>query len=341
MPTPEEALIADILLGSPGHLSGTRPIHAPGIAATGWFQATGVAGAYTAAAHFDGHRVPVTVRFSDGTGLPLANPAAHTVRGMAVKFHLGAVAEDANGVLHSTTETDMIGVELGVFFCRTIDLFREFCVATTPVKVPGRSWWVTIHDLLTLSEPPQPEPGTMSNETAVFQYANSHSEACPAVAGLGATAMPESYVTCTYHPVHAFKLTSPDGVIHYVRFHWEPVVGVRAADDPDGTSLPADLRRRVADRQAEFVLRAQVADQGDDLVDVTRPWPQSRRRLVLGHLTLTAVPADQVNGCERLSFNPTTLVDGIAYCPDDLILQERAKVYPVSFAQRAATWSPA
>ena len=80
----DDTVIDDILNDCPGHRPGTRPIHAPGIAATGWFQATGVAADFTEAAHFGGGRVPVTVRFSNGTGLSTVADSTPAVRGMAV-----------------------------------------------------------------------------------------------------------------------------------------------------------------------------------------------------------------------------------------------------------------
>ncbi|MDP6832784.1 MAG: catalase, partial [Alphaproteobacteria bacterium] len=61
-----EAIIAD----TPDHKAGTRPIHAIGIACEGYFSALEAAREYCIAPHFSGQRVPVTVRFSNGSGSP-------------------------------------------------------------------------------------------------------------------------------------------------------------------------------------------------------------------------------------------------------------------------------
>jgi catalase len=86
--------------------------------------------------------------------------------------------------------------------------------------------------------------------------------------------------------------------------------------------------------RAQFVLRMQVAEQGDDTSDPTVPWPRRRRRVVMGHLRLDAMVADQWEGGERLSFNPTSLVSGIDISGDQ-ILAARGDVYTRSAARRA------
>src|SRR5579864_1405369 len=69
---------------------GFRANHAKGIVAEGRFDASPEAAGLSRAAQFSGAAIPVTVRFSDSTGVPdlpdgsdNANP-----HGMAVKFHL-------------------------------------------------------------------------------------------------------------------------------------------------------------------------------------------------------------------------------------------------------------
>jgi catalase len=317
-------LIDDILRGAPAHTPGTRPIHAPGICATGRFQATPVAPAYTDSAHFAGGPVPVTVRFSNGTpelNVPDAKP--RLVRGMAVKFHLFQGTPEA-------TDVDMVGMTVPTFFIKTVDRFEEFAEAVTaPVKV--RSIGQRISDILTLRLVPDPA------DAGIFEFARRYPSAAPAVAAAGNLLVPESYATASYNTVHAFTVTGAGGARRSVRFRWEPVEGVRPA--PAGTTgnfLQDELRARIDRQGVEFVLRMQVADQGDDTADPTRPWPGRRCRVVMGHLRLTAVSADQVDDCERLSFDPCRLVPGIAPS-DDPILAARGPVYQRSWVRRTTT----
>lgn len=314
-----DVLIDDILRATPGHTSGTRPIHAPGICATGWFQATSVATTYTSASHFDGATVPVTVRFSNGTGLlntPDTEP--HLVRGMSVKFHLGQGTPDG-------TDVDMVAMTLPVFFVKSVDRFPELVdsVAMPPSAI-GRSLAQKVADAVTLRLVPEPAGA------GLFGFARRYPAAAPAVAATGGLLVPESYATASYNAVHAFTVTADSGAVRSVRFRWEPVDGVRpAAAGTRGSFLHAELRARLARQGAEFVLRMQVADQGDDTADPSRAWPQRRCRVVMGHLRLTAV----ADGCEHLSFNPCRLVPGIAPS-DDPILAARNAVYKRSFVRR-------
>ncbi|MDQ1426779.1 MAG: catalase [Acidimicrobiaceae bacterium] len=333
-------LVDDVVRACPAHRAGTRPIHAPGIAATGWFSATPVASTFTTAAHFSGRRILVTVRFSNGTGDSDEPDSTPQVRGMAVKFHLGVLCRDEWGVLHSEDETDLIGMTMPMFFARDVADFRAFVDAARPVPAARRSWRQKVLGQLRLDTPfPTVAPGEVSNEPGVFDYASRHPEACPAAVFLGAKFVPESYTTCCYHAVHAFAISAPDSTHRWARFHWEPVDGVRSAS-PEACRLRGGerflrdgLKDQIVNGRAEFVLRMELAEQGDDPTDPTRPWSQRRPRVVMGHLRLTDVPEDQWHGGELLSFNPTRLVPGIGLSADPT-LNIRGEVYRVSSARR-------
>jgi catalase len=330
-----DELVDDIVRSCPNHRAGTRPIHASGIAATGWFSATPVASSLTTAAHFAGSRVPVTVRFSNGTGDLDIPDSVPLVRGMAVKFHVGDVTRDQWGVMHSDVETDLIAMTLPMFFVRRVDAFRAFVAAATPKLPRATSRLRKLLAALRLETPyPAPASGTPSNDQGVFDFALAHPEACPAVASLAGNFVPESYTTCSYHAVHTFTLTGPDGATRSVRFHWEPVDGVQAAPpDAAGNFLRGGLKDRITNGHAEFVLRIQVAEQGDDVTDPTRPWSARRPKVVMGQLRLTDVADDQFHGCELLGFNPTRVLDGMGLSGDPL-LAIRGQAYDRSQARR-------
>src|SRR5690349_24864081 len=87
---PVEEQIVDQMNKVFGVHAGFRANHAKGIVAEGKFKASPEAAGLSKAVLFGGTEVPVTVRFSDSTGVPNlpdgssdANP-----HGMAVKFHL-------------------------------------------------------------------------------------------------------------------------------------------------------------------------------------------------------------------------------------------------------------
>lgn len=338
----EDEAIQAIRSNFPGNRPDRRPIHAPGIGATGWFRASTLAAGYSSAEHFSGRRIPVTVRFSNGTGNPReADTKPRTVRGMAVRLHLGRHARSEEGVITSERATDLVSMTIPVFFANTVDAFLRLSRVATrgpePELEPGpaacRSIQIRVKRLLEQLKLLEYDPTVKATDRALLAFADEYH---PARLGMAATfllGVPESYATCCYHAVHAFRLTGERGTTS-VRFHWEPVAGVRPA--PDGVKehfLHDELARRLRQGPAEFVLRAQVAEAGDDTSDPTVPWPQSRKRLVMGELSVDTLVVDQAAGCERLEFDPTRLVPGVEPS-DDEILHARRDVYARSFARR-------
>ncbi|MGA2411377.1 MAG: catalase, partial [Candidatus Binataceae bacterium] len=69
---------------------GYRPAHAKGILLSGIFTSTPDAGSLSRAPHLHRPSTPVTVRFSDGGGIPAIpdNDPNASPRGLAIRFHL-------------------------------------------------------------------------------------------------------------------------------------------------------------------------------------------------------------------------------------------------------------
>ena len=69
---------------------GLRPAHAKGALLTGTFTPSPEAATLTRAPHVTRESIPVTVRFSNSTGVPLIpdNDPNANPRGMAIRFHL-------------------------------------------------------------------------------------------------------------------------------------------------------------------------------------------------------------------------------------------------------------
>ena len=121
---------------------GFRPAHAKGILLKGVFAPAPGAASLTRAPHVQRESTPVTVRFSDSTGLPLVpdNDPNASPRGFAVRFHL---AEHVH--------TDIIGHSTDGFPVRTPEEFLEFLQA---VKAGGSD--VERLSLIHISEPTRP-----------------------------------------------------------------------------------------------------------------------------------------------------------------------------------------
>lgn len=337
MPAPTDGLskeLYDALLSDyPDHRSGTRPVHAVGIGAKGYFVASKAASSYCVAEQFSGDTVPVTIRFSNGSGSPVEHDDALDVRGMAVKFHLS-----------NARVADLIMITLPVFFSQTPDEFLAFAKAGRPTFDPLPSWWQKIlNKLLLRPDPTRPDPRNPNDGAAgVLQYANRHAAARAGTISALMLVTPTSYARATYHALHSFKMTDPEGVVRFVRLSWEPVAGVHPVDPTKPMAedyLHSELASRLAKEPARFVLRMMVAGQGDDVDDPTKIWDTTRLRVVLGELFITDLVADQIRDCEKLSFNPTRVVEGLE-CSNDPILQARGRAYEYSCREREGSDCP-
>jgi catalase len=318
-----EAIIANL----PEPVPGRRPVHTIGIGVKGEFVASDVARTYCIAEHFNGQPVDVSVRFSNGLGGLEQHDGWSDVRGMATRFHLP-----------DGTASDLIATTLGEFFVRNVDDFFEFAEVAKLEKYESRRWWRKLGDLLQLKVPPRnPYPNeTMSVGAGALRYANRHRFAQLGIFQVGLIGAPESYVRASYHAVHTFWVTAPDGVRRPVRFSWQPVAGVR---NTDPTAVPRDkylfeeLKNRLRRWPARFMLMMTIGEAGDALDDPTKPWPGTRIRVVMGTLKLTEVPDDQEAAGERISFNPCRLAPGIEVSKDP-ILEARLGAYEVSREMR-------
>jgi catalase len=325
-----DAVISDF----PDHKQGTRPVHTIGIGVDGYFEASDVARAYCTAEHFQGQRVKASVRFSNGSGSPVQHDGWNDVRGLATRFHLKDGAA-----------TDLIAMTLGEFFSRTVDEFFDFTKAARQTPVKRESPWRKILDMLKLTPPVfDPYPGqTSSGDAGTLGYANQHAFAQLGVFQAGMIGAPESYARATYHAVHTFVATDPDGIRRHVRFSWQPVAGVRTyyRDVPlqPDQYLQKELRERLEQWPARFMLMMTVAENGDAIDDPTVPWPAKRLRIVMGTLTLVKIAEDQAAAAEHISFNPCRLTPGIE-ASDDPILHARRDAYEESRTRRGGTPCP-
>jgi catalase len=320
-----EAIIANL----PAPVGERRPVHTIGIGVKGEFVASNVARTYCIAEHFQGQPVPVSVRFSNGLGGPDQHDGWSDVRGMATRFHLS-----------NETGSDLIATTLGEFFVRNVDDFFKFTEVAKLEDYPKRPWWEKFWDLLQLKVPrrdPYPNETTNVNEGAL-RYANQHRFAQLGVFQAAVIGAPKSYVRASYHAVHTFWVTAPDGVRRPVRFSWQPVAGVRntdlkEAEVPRDKYLFDELEDRLRKWPARFMLMMTIGEAGDALDDPTKPWPGTRVRISMGTLTLLKVSEDQEADGERISFNPNRLAPGIEPSGDP-ILEARLGAYEASREMR-------
>jgi catalase len=299
---PVTTQIVDALNKVYGAHPGFRANHAKGIVVEGHFTASPGAAQLSRAVLFSGKTYPVTVRFSDSGGLPDVadvSPGANP-HGMAIKFHLPA------GV-----DTDMVINSLKFFPVATGEEFRDLllAIAASPAGAP--------------------------KPTKLDQFMASHPNAPKALA---TPSIPGSFADEEYYGIDAFVLVSKDGHRQAVRYIMSPEKVVHLTPAEAGKKGPnyliEDLTKRLAQKPVVFHLKAQLAEPGDPTSDPTRPWPETRKVVELGVLTLEKVALDSLKAQKKLLFMPTQLTDGIELS-DDPLVAVRAAAYGESFARRS------
>ena len=288
---------------SGGPHAGYRANHAKGVLVTGEFTPTPTAAALSKAPHFAA-RVPVLVRFSNGTGVPAlpdADPNA-SPHGIAIRFQLPG-----------GDNTDIVSISANPVPVATPDEFLGFLQAAV-ASGPGAA---------------KPSP--------IEQFLGSH----PVAAKWITTPRPApvSFGTLAFYGVNAFKFTNAKGVSRYARYQILPVAGEQALDAADAAKaapnyLMDELPQRIAKGAVKFRLVAQVAKAGDPVNDGSIAWPADREVIELGTLSLTATPTEQVKAQKVLLFNPLLVPAGIEPSADPVLLA-RPGAYAVSYGQRA------
>lgn len=305
-PRPEE--LVDAIQDIGGRHPGFRAAHAKGTLASGSFTATPAAAGLTRAAHMQGDVVRVTVRFSNGSGKPTASDATKDGRGFAAKFYLPDGAT-----------TDIVGLTLPQFFARTPDDFLEF----------------------TRARKPDPETGRPDMDK-LGRWLGAHPEAQAAIQFALTENPPESYLTCTYNSIHAYRWIDADGGERFVRYRWTPEAGESHISEEDAERRERDyLQQDLAERLESgdlpgFRLSVVIATDADDPNDPTVAWPEEREWVEVGRLELTGPETEREQGDDVLVFDPTRVTDGIE-CSDDQILHARPGAYSVSVARRTGS----
>jgi catalase len=310
LPTDEKLLaLANDLLQQFDQLFGLnpgfRPAHAKGTMLSGTFMPTPAAGTLSRAPHFTRESTPVTVRFSNSTGVPLIpdkDPNADP-RGMAIRFHLG-----------DRVHTDIVSHSTDGFPTHTGAEFLEFLravAATTP-------------------DSPHPTP--------IEAFLGSH----PAALAFVQTPKPApaSFARETYFGVTAMQFTNRDGVSRYGRYRILPEAGNQhlSAEETaakDANFLFDEIAERIAAGPVPYKVAVQLAEEGDEVNDATIHWPADRELLEIGTLVLTEPVADNAAEQKHVIFDPIPRVDGIEPS-DDPLLELRAAIYLLSGRRRRA-----
>ena len=278
-----------------------RAVHAKGTILQGSYTPTAQARELSAAALFASGTIPVTVRFSDFTGLPdipdtagEANP-----RGLALKFR---VPTDG--------EVDLVTHSFNGFPTRTSDEFAQL------LRAVGASG------------------GDAAKPTELDRFLDAH----PVAKTFLTTQKPApvSYATLSYYGVNAFAFIDAHGQRHLVRYRFVPKAGEQTLDaaalrERGPSYLQQEIAARVAAAPIAFDWYAQIGEPGDVADDPSLAWPESRRLVKLGSVTITRLDSDARTD-KALLYLPGRMPPGIEAV--DPMIAMRNAAYPISFAER-------
>ena len=278
-----------------------RAVHAKGIVLTGHFTPSAEARRLSKAAVFV-KSTPVIVRFSDFTGIPTIpdNISDASPRGLAIKF---GTVDDAS--------LDIVAHGFNGFPVKTAAEFGQLFKA------------------IAASGPAAAKP------TALDSFFASHPRAKTFLTTQSPP--PMSYATQPYFGVNAFTFTDARGHATAVRYRFVPRAGTHFLNLAEAKAKAPDyLRREIADRvraaTIQFDWYAQIAEASDTLDDPSIAWPETRRTVLLGTITITQLAADQAGLDKALVFLPGNVPNGIT--PADPMVEIRTAAYPVSFGER-------
>jgi catalase len=298
------AQIFDVMSHMPQVATGHRVVHAKGLVGKGTFQATPAAATLSRAAHFSGQSVPITVRFSDsGPDAGIADGSRDaSPRGMAIRFAVGSggtdiVTNSHNGFIVGTGE--------------------EF---------------LALQQAIAATDPSKPHPW------AIESFLMSHRSALKFVQDPKPT--PVSFANESFYGNNAFIFIDKKGHKQAVRYQILPAAGPKYLDDAAAKAaapnlLADELRERLAKGPAQFRLVAQLANPGDSTKDSTMVWPDDRKKVELGTITITSLVPDNAAAENELAFDPIRVTDGIELSDDPLPLL-RSRVYAIASATRRA-----
>lgn len=241
--------------------------------------------------------------YSDATGVPNIPDADGNAfpKGMAIRYQLP-----------DGTYSDMVTISVNGF------------PAATPEDFLG------LLNAVAASGPDVAKP------SPVEQFLGSH----PAALKFVTTPKPApvSFATQAFYGVNAFKFTSAKGEVNYGRYRIEPVKGQQFLSKEDTAKaapnyLMDELPNRLKAGAVEYHISLQIAEKGDVVNDATISWPDTRKVVELGTLSIKAIKPDGIKFEKSTMFNPLALVDGIEPS-DDPVLLARPSAYAVSYGRR-------
>ncbi|ABM33701.1 catalase KatB [Paracidovorax citrulli] len=294
-----------------------RVVHARGTGVKGEFTASEDISALTKAKLFrPGERTPVFVRFSSVVHGNHSPETLRDPRGFATKFYT------------SEGNWDLVGNNFPTFFIRDA------------IKFPDM-----VHAF-------KPDPrSNLDDDSRRFDFFSHVPEATRTLTLLYSNeGTPAGYRFMDGNSVHAYKFVNAQGQVHYVKFHWKSLQGLKNLDPKqveqvqgkDYSHMTNDLVNAI--RQGDFpkwdlyiqVLKPEDLGKFDfDPLDATKIWPGIPERKI-GQMVLNKNVDNFFQETEQVAMAPANIVPGIEPS-EDRLLQGRVFSYSDTQLYRVGT----
>jgi len=285
---------------------GFRRNHAKGVCVTGWFESSGQAAALSKAAVFKPGRIPVVGRFALAGGMAFQMDAPATVRSMALRFLPPGEEEWRTGMNN-----------IPVFPVNSARGFYEQLLASSPDPATGK-----------------PDRARMK------AFLAAHPETVRALALVKKRQVTSGFANSTFNSLNAFRFVDAAGFSVPVRWSTVPVqtvpasTSVEPAPAGDENYLFDDLIAQVAQHPQQWRLIVTIGQADDPTNDATLPWPDGRRQIDAGTVTIDQASSEDSGRCTAVNYDPLVLPSGIEPS-DDPLPSARSAVYARSFTLRA------
>src|SRR5690625_2355353 len=266
-------------------------------------------------AHFlgkAGRKTPVFVRFSNFIGNKGSKDTAVDIRGFATKFY----TKEGN--------YDMLALQFPIFILADAMKFMDVTHAAKQNPVTDIPQATVAHDRF-------------------WDYVANNQESAHMVMWLmSMRGRPRSWRMMAGWPINTFRFINDEGKSTFVRFKWEPKLGVHSLllDEANiiGGVDPDFHRRDIIEAiqkgfYPEYELGIQLIAEEDqfnysfDILDDTKFWPEEVVPIqYVGKMTLNRLMDNEFAENEQSVFDPASVVSGIDFT-NDTVLQGRSFAY--------------
>jgi catalase len=294
--TPDKLVAA--LAPPTGAALGHRRNHAKGICFTGVFEANGAGSALSKAQVFTRGRYRVLGRLNLATADANAPDATVRVRGMGLQ----------------------IGTPDGEVW-RSAMIDAPFFPVSTPQA---------FYELLLASASKDPD--------AMKTFAGAH----PEISAFGAWAKSApwtgSYAEDRFNSLNSFVFADSSGAENTVRWSLLPAAQPVPISQEDLAKrgpdfLEQEITERVRGGPQRWTMVVSVANPGDPTTDPSKAWPEDRRAVEVGTLTVQQIEPEPDGPCRDINFDPTVLPSGMR-TSDDPFPAARSAAYARSYDLR-------